>query len=70
MEFNKLTYLEILDLANSLYDQNDREGLDVIRNEFVKRIDSKLSKEKSPSWGSLMGYYQISSLIESLEDEN
>jgi len=67
MDFKKLKYMEILELANSLYDKNDREGLMIIKKEFVKRIDSKEREQKSPSWGSLMGYYQISTLINSLD---
>ena len=67
MEFKKLKYMEILEVANSLYDKNDREGLLIIKKEFINRIDSKEKQEKSPSWGSLMGYYQICSLIESLD---
>tara|TARA_B100001559_G_C15923052_1_gene359526 strand:- start:176 stop:382 length:207 start_codon:yes stop_codon:yes gene_type:complete len=67
MDFKKLKYMEILEVANSLYDKNDREGLLIIKQEFINRIDSKEKQEKSPSWGSLMGYYQICSLIESLD---
>ena len=67
MDFKKLKYMEILEVANSLYDKNDREGLLIIKKEFINRIDSKEKQEKSPSWGSLMGYYQICSLIESLD---
>ena len=67
MQFKKLKYMEILEVANSLYDKNDREGLLIIKQEFINRIDSKEKQEKSPSWGSLMGYYQICSLIESLD---
>lgn len=68
MNLKQFTYKDLLEQANSLADRNDREGLEIIKKEFKERIVSKKQKEKSPSWGSLMGYYEISTIIESVNE--
>ena len=68
MNLKQFTYKDLLEQANSLADKNDRVGLEIIKKEFKDRINSKQQKEKSPSWGSLMGYYEISTIIESVNE--
>ena len=68
MDLRKLTYLELLNEAHRFADKNDLSSLKKIKFELVYRINSKQKKDKSPSWGSLMGYYEICTIIESIED--
>jgi|TARA_B110000196_G_C21130856_1_gene658379 hypothetical protein len=68
LDLRKLTYIGLLKEAHGFADKKDIESLIKIKEELVNRINSKQQKDKSPSWGSLMGYYEISTIIESIED--
>lgn len=69
MDFKQFTYRDLLQQAHSFADEKDISSLKEIKQELVSRINAKQEKDKSPSWGSLMGYYEICTIIESVEDE-
>lgn len=68
MDLKQFTYLDLLKEAHKFADKKDIESLEKIKEELVNRINSKQEKDKSPSWGSLMGYYEICTIIESVND--
>ena len=69
MELKKHTYIGLLELANDFADKDDIKSVLVIKDEIVRRIEAKLEEDKSPAWGSLMGYYQICTILESMEKD-
>jgi len=68
MDLKQFTYRDLLKQAHSFADNKDIESLNKIKQELINRINAKQQKEKSPSWGSLMGYYEICTIIESIQE--
>tara|TARA_B100001142_G_C13726222_1_gene419654 strand:+ start:275 stop:481 length:207 start_codon:yes stop_codon:yes gene_type:complete len=68
MDFRQHTYRDLLAEAHSFADQKDISSLNQIKQELISRINAKQEKDKSPSWGSLMGYYEICTIIESIQE--
>lgn len=68
MDLRKMTYIEMLSEAHKFADYNDMTSLLEIKKELTHRINSKQEKDKSPSYGSLMGFYEICSIIESINE--
>ena len=66
MNLKQFNYKELIEQAYSFANNNDKDSLLVIKKEFQDRIESKKEKGKSPSWGSLAGYYEISKIIETV----
>jgi len=62
-------YLDLIKIANQAADKNDLPSLLTIKSEIERRIENRGSKDRNPSWGSLMAFYEISTIIDSL-DEN
>ena len=69
MEFNEHTYTSLVALANEHADKQDVKSVLSIKEELVRRIERRLAQDESPKWGSLMGYYEICTILEAMEDD-
>ena len=61
-------YLDLIKIANQAADNNDLPSILTIKSEIERRIEARGSKDQNPSWGSLMAFYEISTIIDSLNE--
>lgn len=62
-------YLDLISIANQAADNTDMASLLIIKSEIERRIEARGSKDKNPSWGSLMAFYEISTIIDSVNED-
>ena len=63
--YKKYLAKELFDISKEAISKNNRSKAIECRNELFRRIESKLTNDKSPSYSQLIWFYRITCMVDS-----